>query len=62
MTALTRTGLLASHAVGDQIIYRIPEKKQLAAAYYRNTIVHYFLSPAIAELALAHSLTIEGAS
>ena len=53
MTALTRTGLLASHAVGDQIIYRIPEKKQLAAAYYRNTIVHYFLSPAIAELALA---------
>lgn len=53
MAALTRTKLLVSHTVGDQTIYRIPENKQLAAAYYRNTIVHYFLSPAIAELALA---------
>jgi glycerol-3-phosphate O-acyltransferase len=33
-------------------VYGIAPGQHLAAAYYRNTIVHYFLSSAIAELAL----------
>ena len=33
-------------------VYRIQETQYLAAAYYRNTIVHYFVAGAIAELAL----------
>jgi len=34
-------------------VYYIPEGKQLAAAYYRNTITHYFLSAGLAEIGLA---------
>ena len=36
-----------------QPLYRIPQDQRLDASYYRNTIVHFFLSQAIAELALA---------
>ena len=32
--------------------YRIGPDQQLAASYYRNTIIHFFLPPAIAELGL----------
>ncbi len=34
-------------------VYYIPGKKELAAAYYRNTITHYFLAAALGEIALA---------
>ncbi|MDH5373616.1 MAG: glycerol-3-phosphate 1-O-acyltransferase, partial [Acidimicrobiia bacterium] len=37
---------------GPQSVYRIQETQYLAASYYRNTIVHYFVTGAIAELAL----------
>ncbi len=37
---------------GPVPVYRIQETQYLAAAYYRNTIVHYFVTGAIAELAL----------
>ena len=33
-------------------IYRISQEQHLAAAYYRNTIIHFFINGAIAELAL----------
>ena len=36
-----------------EAFYGIAKGQRLAAAYYRNTIVHFFLTPAIAELALA---------
>ena len=37
---------------GPVPVYRIQETQYLAAAYYRNTIVHFFVTGAIAELAL----------
>ncbi|MGB1140690.1 MAG: hypothetical protein ACPG1A_07305, partial [Halioglobus sp.] len=38
---------------GSAPVYYIPEDGQLAAAYYRNTITHYFLAAAMGETALA---------
>ncbi len=53
LATMTRTGLLESYKGTSQPVYRITPGKQLAAAYYRNTIIHYFLSSAIAEMAFA---------
>ena len=55
LDAMTRTGLLECYSETAPRVYRITPGKQLAAAYYRNTIVHYFLAGAIAELAMAAS-------
>ena len=38
---------------GSKPAYRIEPGKRLAASYYRNTIVHFFVGPAVCELALA---------
>ena len=38
---------------GSEVVYRVGDDQYLAAAYYRNTIVHYFVAGSIAELALA---------
>ncbi len=49
---------LVGHGVvvkGDrdgETVFSIPDDQQLAAAYYRNSIVHFFVNSAIAELAL----------
>jgi glycerol-3-phosphate O-acyltransferase len=37
---------------GHESVYRIGVERELAAAYYRNSIIHFFVTPAIAELAL----------
>lgn len=50
---LTKTGLLQRYDQGDEAVYSIAPGKKLAAAYYRNTIIHYFLNNALAETALA---------
>ncbi len=49
---LTRNGLLERFDGGPEAVYRIAEDQHLAAAYYRNTVIHYFVGGAIAELAL----------
>ena len=53
---LTETGLLRCFSEGASPVYVITPGRQLAAAYYRNTIVHYFLDGALAEVALAASI------
>ncbi len=53
LAALTDTNLLRRFDKGEQPVYVITPGRQLAAAYYRNTIVHYFLGSAVAEVALA---------
>jgi glycerol-3-phosphate O-acyltransferase len=40
---------------GPECVYRIGPEQQLAAAYYRNTVIHFFVNAAIAELALVHA-------
>jgi len=50
--ALVRTGAVARFEEGPEPIYLISPDTALQAAYYRNTIVHFFVTPALAELAL----------
>ena len=38
---------------GTETVYAVGERQELAAAYYRNTIVHFFTARAITEVALA---------
>jgi glycerol-3-phosphate O-acyltransferase len=53
LDSMVDTGLLQRYSKGAHPVYRITPGQQLAAAYYRNTIVHYFLASAMAEAALA---------
>ncbi len=52
LEALVENGVVSRFAEGPEPVYRIGPEQQLAAAYYRNTIVHFFVNPSIAELAL----------
>jgi glycerol-3-phosphate O-acyltransferase len=49
---LERSGVVTVFAEGREAVYRIGDEQHLAAAYYRNTVIHFFLTTAIAELAL----------
>ena len=50
------SNLVKMYDKGSTPVYYIPEDQQLAAAYYRNTITHYFLAAAMGEVALAQSI------
>ncbi|MBM4266385.1 MAG: glycerol-3-phosphate 1-O-acyltransferase [Deltaproteobacteria bacterium] len=52
LDALVDSGVLSCFSEGPDCVYRIADEKHLTAAYYRNTIIHFFLAGAIAELAL----------
>lgn len=45
--------LVKEFSKGSAPVFYIPEECQIAAAYYRNTITHYFLAAALGEVALA---------
>jgi glycerol-3-phosphate O-acyltransferase len=49
---LVRSELLDRYDEGPEVVYGIAPEQHLAAAYYRNTVIHYFVTGAIAELAL----------
>jgi glycerol-3-phosphate O-acyltransferase len=49
---LVENGVVAHYADGPEAVYRIKPEQQLNAAYYRNTVIHFFVTSAIAELAL----------
>ena len=53
LALLVDTGLLQRYDQAGRAVFSIAPGKQLAAAYYRNTIIHYFLNSALAEMALA---------
>jgi glycerol-3-phosphate O-acyltransferase len=58
---LTEHGIVAEYAAGPETVYMIGPDQHLAAAYYRNTIIHFFVNDAITELALlAAAETEEG--
>jgi len=52
---LRSTGIVTFFDEGTERLYGITPDQHLKAAYYRNTIIHYFLAGAFAELALARS-------
>ncbi|MEE4107947.1 MAG: glycerol-3-phosphate 1-O-acyltransferase [Halieaceae bacterium] len=47
-------GLLTRYDDGPERVYAIAAEQHGIASYYRNTVIHYFLNKAIAELALVH--------
>ncbi|MEJ2535148.1 MAG: 1-acyl-sn-glycerol-3-phosphate acyltransferase [Gammaproteobacteria bacterium] len=51
--ALSRTGVVAAVAGGGRESWEIATGQELAAAYYANTIGHFLLAEALAELAFA---------
>jgi glycerol-3-phosphate O-acyltransferase len=52
LDALVASGIVSCFAEGPEAVYCIGPDQHLTAAYYRNTIIHFFLNGAIAELAL----------
>jgi len=65
LDALVVNDVVTCFAEGAEPVYMIGEGQHLAAAYYRNTIIHFFVNGAIAELALlkaAETFTAAAAS
>jgi len=52
LDGLIAQGVARSHVTGERAVFGIAPEQHLAAAFYRNTIIHHFLSSSIAELAL----------
>jgi len=56
LDALVENDVVTRFDEGREPVFGIADDQQLPAAYYRNTIVHFFVSGAIAELALLHAI------
>ncbi len=52
LDALVENDVVTRYEFGTDNVYTIAPAQQLAASYYRNTVVHFFVNAAIAELAL----------
>jgi glycerol-3-phosphate O-acyltransferase len=52
LDALVESGVVTRYAEGPEAVYAIVPDQALTAAYYRNTIIHFFVNAGIAELAL----------
>jgi glycerol-3-phosphate O-acyltransferase len=61
LEALVENGVVTRFDEGSECVYLIGPDQQLAAAYYRNTIIHFFVNPAISELALLRAAEAGGA-
>lgn len=57
LDALRDQGVVERYAEGPETVYRIAPGAALAASYYRNTILHFFVLGAIAEVALLRAAT-----
>lgn len=51
--AMEKSGLVRAFTKSQTPVYYIPRSQHLAAAYYRNTVTHYFLRAALSEIGLA---------
>jgi glycerol-3-phosphate O-acyltransferase len=49
---MVESGVLTRFDEGPEVIYSVAPNAHLAAAYYRNTVIHHLLNGAIGELAL----------
>ncbi len=58
LAALAENGVVSCFAEGPEPVYVIGPDQHLTAAYYRNTIIHFFVNGAIAELALLHAAEV----
>lgn len=53
--SMINDGVVSYYDQGIEPVYGIARQQQHTAAYYRNTIVHHFISKAIAEMSLLHA-------
>ena len=56
--ALVENGLLSCYDEGPEAVYVIGREQELTAAYYRNTVIHFFVTSAICELALLRAAEV----
>jgi glycerol-3-phosphate O-acyltransferase len=56
LNALVENDVLTRFDEGLETVYGIGDGQQFAAAYYRNTIVHFFVGSALIELATLHAI------
>jgi glycerol-3-phosphate O-acyltransferase len=59
LSALAEKGVAVRSADGPDTVFVIGPEQHLAAAFYRNSIVHHFLHAAIVELALAGAAELQ---
>jgi glycerol-3-phosphate O-acyltransferase len=52
LETLVREGVVARFDGGDETVYSIPSGRYLEAAFYRNTLSHFFVTRSIVELAV----------
>lgn len=57
---LTENNVVQRTDEGVEPVYYIDPDKAHTAAYYRNTVIHFFLLPAIAELAALEAAELDG--
>jgi glycerol-3-phosphate O-acyltransferase len=55
LSSLQRHGVVTRFDGGREPVYLIQPEQRIAASYYRNGILHFYLIPAITDLALARS-------
>ncbi len=60
LDALVDNGVVTRSTEGLEPLYLIGPDQQLAAAYYRNSIIHVFVDACIAELSLLRAAQAEG--
>ncbi|HYH52301.1 MAG TPA: 1-acyl-sn-glycerol-3-phosphate acyltransferase, partial [Acidimicrobiia bacterium] len=54
LDGLVSTKVVSRYTGGAEPVYRIGEDQHLVAAYFRNRIIHFFVTRAITELVLLH--------
>ncbi|MEO8605332.1 MAG: glycerol-3-phosphate 1-O-acyltransferase [bacterium] len=59
---LIGSGVVSRFAEGLDAVYAIGPDQHLTAAYYRNTIIHFFVTASIAELALLRAADVDAAA
>jgi glycerol-3-phosphate O-acyltransferase len=59
LDTLVQSGVVTAFTEGLDNVYAIGPDQHLTAAYYRNTIIHFFVTGAIAELALLRAAECE---
>jgi len=60
LDTLVDAKVVTSYAAGLDTVYQIAPEQEPTAAYYRNTIIHFFVNGAIAEIALLEAAEKEG--
>ena len=57
---LVENGVVSCFAEGPEPVYAIRPEEFLTAAYYRNTVIHFFVTGSIAEVSVIAAMEAEG--